>query len=59
MKKLLTLIFIIAICGFSACEQVNPPANRGAGTDVQVTDGNPMAGDEDDDNENDDDDDDD
>lgn len=57
MKKLLTLIFLIAICGFSACEQVNPLAETATtGTNVQVTQGDPAAGDEDEDNDDDDDD---
>lgn len=47
----------MAICGFTACEQVNPPANAVTGTNVQVTEGDPAAGDEEEDEEDDDDDD--
>lgn len=59
MKKLLRLLILIAICGFTACEQVNPPANTVAGTDVQVIGGNPVAGDEEEGNDEEQDDDDD
>ena len=57
MKKLLTLITLLLICGLFACEQVNPPANGAVSTDVQVTEGDPNTGDNND-KDNDDDDDD-
>lgn len=57
MKKLYALILLMAICGFSACEQVNPLAETATGTNVQVTQGDPAAGEEDDDDDDNDDDD--
>jgi len=59
MKKLTMLIALIALIGFSGCEQMNPPANATAsGTDVQVTQGGSMGDNENDDEDEEDDDDD-
>ncbi|MBO3697189.1 hypothetical protein [Roseivirga sp. E12] len=56
MKRLTMLITLLAIIGFTSCEQINPQADGTAsGSDVQVTQGDTMGGD---DNENDDNDDD-
>ncbi|OEK00888.1 hypothetical protein BFP97_04905 [Roseivirga sp. 4D4] len=60
MKKLTMLITLIVLIGFSGCEQMNPPANASAsGTDVQVTQGDQMGGNENDDDDDEEDDDDD
>lgn len=59
MKKLLMMmISLFVLVGFSGCEQINPPANGVSGSNVQVTQGDPTAGDEDNDEEDEDDDDD-
>lgn len=59
-KRLTMLIALLIIVGFTSCEQINPQANGATGgADVQVTQGDPMTGDENDDDDNDGDDDDD
>ncbi len=52
MKKILICFFLIAICTFFSCEQVNPMANSTTGSGVQVAEGNPMM-EENEDNNND------
>lgn len=53
MKKLMMIISLLTLIGFSGCEQINPPATGVSGTNVQVTQGGPTTGDENNDDDND------